>query len=343
IELFNELLVFKQLHHFFGCNLTCLLIVKNSSFRIKIIFNIVLILIMNLTWPFSWIWVLNINPCLTTLCLPYGLTRNFYSIRTKKVFCNLFTYIIITPTRDLFPFSKSILQLPLRRLQALAEASFRQFVIQFAGKGEGFIGILSEFDPFGRGNQGNTAEAALPSGQLVAVGVFPRETPGYIIQYEKIQRLFAEMGGIFQDLSGGHVVFRFFPPSGKPALFLFLGFGDFPSAVAPPEVLPEVEGDVPSAFGFPSAGVVPDPAEGPSSSGGMPASGEPPISGFPPISLGSPISDALPMSEEPLISELFPDGTSPSGSWPWMISWTFFSMADWIRPSPSDMARYSKP
>src|SRR5690606_127529 len=114
----------------------------------------------------------------------------------------------------------------------------------------------------------------------------------------------------------------------------------FPSAL--PDPPPVVEGDVPSAFGFPSAGVVPDPAEGPSSSGGMPASGEAPISGFPPISLGSPISGALPMPEEPLFSRLFSEGFS-SGSWPWMISWTFFSMADWIRPSPSDMARYSKP
>src|SRR5690606_19245636 len=117
---------------------------------------------MNLTWPFSWIWVLNINPCLTTLCLPYGLTRNFYSIRTKKVFCNLFTYIIITPTRDLFPSSKSILQLPLRRLQSLAEAGACQFVIQFAGKGESLVRILPNFGHFGGGNQGDTAEAALP-------------------------------------------------------------------------------------------------------------------------------------------------------------------------------------
>src|SRR5690606_20984168 len=158
---------------------------------------------MNLTWPFSWIWVLNINPYLTTLCrLPYCLTRNFYSIRTKKVFCNLFTYIIITPTRYLFPFTKSIHQFPLRRLQALAEASFRQFVIQFAGKGEGLVRVLPNFGHFGGGNQGDTAEAALPSGQFVAVSVLPGNTSGHIIQYEKIQRLFAEMGGIFQDLSG---------------------------------------------------------------------------------------------------------------------------------------------
>jgi len=86
-------------------------------------------------------------------------------------------------------------------LHAFTEASFRQFVIQFAGKGEGLVGILSEFDPFSHGNQGYTAEAALPSGQLVAVGVFPGKTAGHIIQYEKIQRLFAEMGGILQDLS----------------------------------------------------------------------------------------------------------------------------------------------
>src|SRR5690606_39064129 len=139
--------------------------------------------------------------------------------------CNLFTYIIITPTRDLFPSSKSILQLPLRRLQSLAEAGACQFVIQFAGKGESLVRILPNFGHFGGGNQGDTAEAALPSGKLVAVGVFPRETPGYIIQYEKIQRLFPDMGGILQNLSGGHVVFRFFPPSRKPALFLGLRWG----------------------------------------------------------------------------------------------------------------------
>ncbi|MNC89483.1 hypothetical protein D3C83_54250 [compost metagenome] len=110
-------------------------------------------------------------------------------------------------------------------MHAFTEASFRQFAIQFAGKGDGFVGILSEFGPFSHGNQGNTAETALPSGQLVAVGVFPRETPGYIIQNEKIQRLFPDMGGILQDLSGGRVVFRFFPPSGKSALFLGLRWG----------------------------------------------------------------------------------------------------------------------
>src|SRR5690606_29164616 len=31
--------------------------------------------------------------------------------------------------------------------------------------------------------------------------------------------LFAEMGGILQDLSGGYIVFRFIPPSGKPTAF----------------------------------------------------------------------------------------------------------------------------
>src|SRR5690606_23836132 len=81
------------------------------------------------------------------------------------------------------------------------------------------VGILSEFGPFSHGNQGNTAETALPSAYLVTVGVLPGNTPGYIIQYEKIQRLFAEMGGIFQDLYGGYIVFRFFSPSGKPSAY----------------------------------------------------------------------------------------------------------------------------
>src|SRR5690606_29819657 len=128
-------------------------------------------------------------------------------------------HIIITITCNPFSLAKQTIQLPLRRLHAFTEASFRQFAIQFAGKGDGFVGILSEFGPFSHGNQGNTAETALPSAYLVTVGVLPGNTPGYIIQYEKIQRLFAEMGGIFQDLSGGYIVFRFFPPSGKPTAF----------------------------------------------------------------------------------------------------------------------------
>src|SRR5690606_4724379 len=41
--------------------------------------------------------------------------------------------------------------------------------------------------------------------------------------------------------------------------------------------------------------------------------------------------------------EVFPGGTFPSGSWPWMISRTFSSMADWIRPFPSDMVMYKRP
>src|SRR5690606_17809627 len=130
------------------------------------------------------------------------LLRIYITTIANQFWSMEFANIIITPTRYLFPFSKSIHQFPLRRLQALAEASFRQFVIQFAGKGEGLVRVLPNFGHFGGGNQGNTAEAALPSGQFVAVGVLPGKTAGHIIQYEKIQRLFAEMGGIFQDLSG---------------------------------------------------------------------------------------------------------------------------------------------
>src|SRR5690606_29537935 len=143
-----------------------------------------------------------------------NLNRSFVENTCIPLCSYIRTYIIITPTRDLFPCSKSILQLPLRRFTALAEASFPQFVIQFAGKGEGLVRILPNFGHFGGGNQGDTAEAALPSGQFVAVGVLPGKTAGHIIQYEKVQRLFAEMGGIFQNLSGGYIVFRFIPPSG---------------------------------------------------------------------------------------------------------------------------------
>ncbi len=125
----------------------------------------------------------------------------YYFFDGTLAFLNFIAYIIGTPTRCLFPFAKSILQLLFRRLYAFAEASFRQFVIQFAGKGEGLVRVLPNFGHFGGGNQGNTAEAALPSGQFVAVGVLPGKTAGHIIQYEKIQRLFAEMGGILQDLS----------------------------------------------------------------------------------------------------------------------------------------------
>src|SRR5690606_1428800 len=100
-----------------------------------------------------------------------------------------------------------------------SEASFCQFVIQFADKGDGFVGILSEFGPLSHRNQGNTAETALPLAYLVAAGILPINTPGYIIRYEKIQRFFSGIGGTFQDLSCSHVVSLFVPLSGKPALF----------------------------------------------------------------------------------------------------------------------------
>ena len=196
---------------------------------------------MNLTWPFSWIWVLNINPCLTTLCLPYGLTRNFYSIRTKKVFYNLFTYIIITITCNLFP----LLNRPSSSLFAVCMPSPRRVFANLSSSLPAKAKASSAYFPNLAHLATGTRETQLrprshPATWLPSVS-FPVKHPDTSSNMRKSSVSLPRWAASFRICPEARSL-CFVPPSGKPTSFPGLRWDEeavvFPSGIGFPGFVP---------------------------------------------------------------------------------------------------------